>query len=82
MIVGRLGKKQVLVSFSIGKYNDEVLCYVVPMRIGHLLLGRPWEFDRRATKDGYTNRYSFVSNNRTITLAPLTPILSKCMKTS
>jgi len=23
--------------------------------------------------DGYTNRYSFVRNNRTITLAPLTP---------
>jgi len=49
-----------------------VLCDVVPMHTGHLLLERPWEFDRRATKDGYTNRYSFVRNNRTITLAPLT----------
>ena len=66
-------KKQVLVSFSIGKHSDEVLCDVVPMHAGHLLLGRPWEFDRRATKDGYTNRYSFVRNNITITLAPLTP---------
>jgi len=37
------------------------------------MLGRPWEFDRRATKDGYTNKYSFVKNNRTVTLAPLTP---------
>jgi len=43
------------------------------MHAGHLLLGRAWEFDRRATKDGYTNRYSFVGNNKTITLAPLTP---------
>jgi len=34
-------KKQVLVSFSIGKYSDEVLCDVVPMHDGHLLLGRP-----------------------------------------
>ena len=33
--------KQVLVSFSIGKYKDEVLCDVVPMQAGHLLLGRP-----------------------------------------
>ena len=33
--------KQVLVSFSIGKYEDEVLCDVVPMQVGHLLLGRP-----------------------------------------
>jgi len=50
-----------------------VLCDVVPMHARHLLLGRPWEFDRRATQDGYTNRYSFVRNNRTVTLAPLTP---------
>ncbi|KAH1046578.1 hypothetical protein J1N35_037362 [Gossypium stocksii] len=38
--------KQVLVAFSIGKYNDNVLCDVVPMHAGHLLLGRPWQFDR------------------------------------
>ncbi|RDY11695.1 hypothetical protein CR513_03598, partial [Mucuna pruriens] len=31
--------KQVLVSFSIGKYKDEVLCDVKPMHAGHLLLG-------------------------------------------
>ena len=34
--------RQVLVSFSIGKYEDEVLCDVVPMHAGHILLGRPW----------------------------------------
>ena len=33
--------KQVLISFSIGKYDDEVLCDVVPMQAGHLL-GKPW----------------------------------------
>ena len=32
--------KQVLISFSIGKYKNEVLCDVVPMQVGHLL-GRP-----------------------------------------
>ncbi|KAF7800799.1 Transposon Ty3-I Gag-Pol polyprotein [Senna tora] len=30
--------KQVLVSFSIGKYKDEVLCDVVPIQASHLLL--------------------------------------------
>ncbi|KAL5547343.1 hypothetical protein UlMin_007030 [Ulmus minor] len=65
--------KQVLVSFSIGKYNDEVLCDVVPMQASHLLLGRPWQFDRKATHDGYTNRYSFVIDKKPITLVPLTP---------
>ncbi|XP_028764585.1 uncharacterized protein LOC114722675, partial [Neltuma alba] len=43
--------KQVLVSFSIGKYCDEVLCDVVPMHAGHILLGRPWEFDRKEYVD-------------------------------
>ncbi|XP_062087666.1 uncharacterized protein LOC133794454, partial [Humulus lupulus] len=65
--------KQVLVSFRIGKYEDEVLCDVVPMQAGHLLLGRPWQFDRRVQHDGFTNKYSFTFRQRTITLAPLTP---------
>ena len=33
--------KQVIGTFSIGKYRDKVLCDVVPMHMGHLLLGRP-----------------------------------------
>ena len=33
--------KQVLISFSIGKYKDEVLCDVILMEAGHLLLERP-----------------------------------------
>ena len=39
--------KQVLINFSIGKYKDEVLCDVVPMEATHVLLGRPWQFDRK-----------------------------------
>ena len=65
--------KQVLVSFSIGKYNDEALCDVVPMQASHLLLGRPWQFDRKVTHDGYANRYSFVIDKKPITLVSLTP---------
>ena len=59
--------------FSIGRYTDEVLCDVVPMQAGHLLLGRPWQFDRRVKHDGFTNQYSFVYNNRSVTLCPMTP---------
>ena len=62
-----------LVSFCIGKYKDEVLCDVVPMQAGHLLLGRPWQFDRRVKHDGFTNKYSFELNQKTVTLAPMTP---------
>ncbi|XP_031398470.1 uncharacterized protein LOC116209045 [Punica granatum] len=65
--------KQVLISFSIGKYHDEVLCDVVPMIASHLLLGRLWQFDRRTTHDGYKNRYSFIKDGRSMTLALLPP---------
>ncbi|XP_038974748.1 uncharacterized protein LOC108510824 [Phoenix dactylifera] len=65
--------KQVLLSFSIGRYSDEVLCDVVPMQANHILLGRPWQFDRRTLHDGYKNKYSFIKNGRNITLAPLPP---------
>ncbi|KAF7802554.1 Transposon Ty3-G Gag-Pol polyprotein [Senna tora] len=65
--------KQVLISFSIGKYKDEVLCDVVPMQASHLLLGRPWQFDRRTTHDGFKNRYSFSKDGRSFTLVPLPP---------
>ncbi|KAL4340489.1 hypothetical protein GQ457_08G031310 [Hibiscus cannabinus] len=65
--------KQVLVPFTIGKYKDEVLCDVVVMGACHLLLGRPWQFDRGTLHDGVTNRYSFTHAGQKITLAPLTP---------
>jgi hypothetical protein len=48
-------------------------CDIVPMQAGHLLLGRPWQFDRHVKYDGFTNKYYFVLNQRSITLVPLTP---------
>jgi len=60
---GDSGKETSFSFILIGKYSDEVLCDVFTMHVGHLLLERPWEFDRRATKDGNTNRYSFVKSN-------------------
>ncbi|KAJ9180993.1 hypothetical protein P3X46_009170 [Hevea brasiliensis] len=65
--------KQVVVPFSIGKYKDEVACDIVPMNASHLLLGRPWQFDRRAVHDGFKNTYSFMKDGKRIVLAPLSP---------
>ena len=65
--------RQALVSFSIGRYFAEVLCDVVPMHAGHIRLRRPSEFDKKAIKDGFTKKYSFVMNNKHITLVHLTP---------
>jgi hypothetical protein len=65
--------RQVLVTFSIEKYLDEMLCDVVPMHAGHILLERPWQYDRRVTHDGFKNMYSFVKEGKTIKLALLIP---------
>ena len=43
------------------------------MHVGHLLLGRPWQYDRKVHHDGFQNRYSFLIEGRVITLAPLSP---------
>ena len=64
--------KQVLVNFAIGRYCNEVLCDVVPMHAGHILLGRPWQYDRKVIDDGFKNRYSFVKVLKFVTLVPLT----------
>ncbi|XP_040944249.1 uncharacterized protein [Gossypium hirsutum] len=65
--------KQVLVPFTIRKYSDEVLCDVVPMHAGHMLLGHPWQFDRKVIHDGFTNRYTFKYDGKNVTLVPMTP---------
>ena len=62
-----------LITFSIGKYLNEVLYDIVPIHASHILLGRPWQYDRRVTHDGFKNMYSFVKEGKTIQLAPLTP---------
>ncbi|XP_076897913.1 uncharacterized protein LOC143551338 [Bidens hawaiensis] len=63
-----------LVQFSIGdKYADEVWCEVLPMDECHLLLGRPWQYDRRAKHDGFRNTYSFKKDGINITIAPCDP---------
>jgi len=65
--------RQVMISFSVGKYKDEVLCNVVPMHATHLLLGRHWQFDRKVKHDGFKNMYSLEKDGRIYTLAPLSP---------
>ena len=47
---------QALISFTLGKYKDEVLCDVLPMQAENILLGRPWQFDKRVMYDDYLNR--------------------------
>ena len=41
----------------------------------HLLLGRPWQFDRQVMYDGYKNTYCFSKDGHKIVLAPMKPML-------
>ncbi|XP_056864141.1 uncharacterized protein LOC130511252 [Raphanus sativus] len=74
---------QVLIPIAIGRYEDEILCDVLPMEASHILLGRPWQFDRRVVHDGFTNKHSFEFNGKKTVLdfstlaAPLTEIIKK-----
>ncbi|KAK7263636.1 hypothetical protein RJT34_31230 [Clitoria ternatea] len=65
--------KQVLINFTIGTYRDEVKCDVVPMEATHILLGRPWQFDRKVLHEGFTNTFTFKLDDKKIVLHPLTP---------
>ncbi|XP_076944536.1 uncharacterized protein LOC143615250 [Bidens hawaiensis] len=63
-----------LVQFSIGnKHTDELWCEVLPMDACHILLGRPWQYDRRVKHDGFRNTYTFKKDDLHITLAPYDP---------
>lgn len=63
--------KRILVSFSIGTtYKDQIWCDVVSMDACHLLLGRPWLYDRRVIYDGFLNMCSFVLNSINVVLLP------------
>ena len=65
---------QCLLSLSIGQtYKDEIWCDVLPMDVCHILLGRPWMFDRNVLHDGCLNTYSFAKDGRTITLTLIQP---------
>jgi hypothetical protein len=63
--------KQCLVDIKIGGYNDKILCDVIPMDVCHLLLGRPWQYDRNVIHDGRMNTYTLERNGRTHMLCPI-----------
>ena len=58
---------------KVANYHDEVLCDVIPMQTCHLLLGRPWQYDRSTKHDGRSNRYTLEKDGRKVALHPLLP---------
>ena len=46
---------------------------MVPMTVCHMLLGRPWQYDKRALHNGHSNTYTFKWLDKTCVLQPMTP---------
>ena len=63
--------KQVKVEFPMGNYKDKVLCDVVPMEACHILLGRPWQFDKKTMHNGLTNEITYTHKEKKFILYPL-----------
>lgn len=48
-----------------------ILCDVMLMDVCHILLGRPWKFDRKVVHDGRMNTYTLEKDGKKHTLLPL-----------
>ena len=44
---------------------------IIPMDICHILLGRPWQFDRHVVHDGHANTYTLTKDGVKHKLKPL-----------
>ncbi|XP_066374986.1 uncharacterized protein [Miscanthus floridulus] len=64
---------RVKVPFKIGEYVDIVECDVALMSVCHLLLGRPWQYDRYTQHCGRTNQYTLDLKGKKFVLKPMTP---------
>ena len=43
------------------------------MEAGHILLGRPWKFDKKEIHNGLTNEINLTDGSKKFKLVPLTP---------
>uniref|UniRef100_A0A2N9IA60 Reverse transcriptase n=1 Tax=Fagus sylvatica TaxID=28930 RepID=A0A2N9IA60_FAGSY len=66
-------KERCLVSIQFLTYKDDIWCDVLPMDVGHIILGRPWLYDLDVTLHGRSNSCSFVFEGKKIKLTPLQP---------
>jgi len=63
--------QQCKVDFQIGNYKDQVICDVILMDVCHLLLGRPWQYDRNVMYNGKENTFVLKKEGKRHTLVPL-----------
>jgi hypothetical protein len=65
--------RMVHVNFEIGPYKDSIDFDVVPMTVCHILLHRPWLYDRPVQHNGRANMYHMEFKGKKINLHPMSP---------
>ena len=66
-------KERYVVPLQFLTYKAEIWCDVIPMDVGHIILGRPWLYDLDVTFPGRSNSSSFVFEGKKIMLNLLKP---------
>nr|XP_023900366.1 uncharacterized protein LOC112012220 [Quercus suber] len=66
-------KERYVVPLQFLTYKAEIWCDVIPMDVGHIILGRTWLYDLDVTLYGRSNSYSFMFEGKKIVLNPLKP---------
>ncbi|PKA52003.1 hypothetical protein AXF42_Ash008232 [Apostasia shenzhenica] len=70
-----------LVPIQLGTYSEKNWCDVLPMNIAHVLLGRPWLYDRDVIHYGRSNTYVFTFKGKKVKLNPAKPLKLKAKET-
>ena len=60
------------VPLRVSTYDDIVLCDVILMKIGSIILGRPWLYDHDVQLAGRANTCSFMHRGRRVVWVPYT----------
>lgn len=66
-----LVSEQCEVDLQVGTYKDNIICYNIPMDVCHVLLGRPWQYEKKVVHEGRRNYYSFEKDGIKHVLLPL-----------
>ena len=66
-----MASEQCIAKFKIGHYFDEFFCDIMHMDCCHILLGRPWKYDRYDIHDGRLNQYTLWMNVKKQIFMPL-----------
>lgn len=62
-----------LVPFNFATYRDQVWCDILPIDVGHILLGLLWLYNHDVTHSSHPNTYTFMHDKKRVMLRPHKP---------